>query len=296
MTAQIISALPIPFSEDGAIDWSAYDALLARVEPHVHGALVAGTTGEFPALDDDERLETFRRALAVFGVDRVIAHIGHASPRQVIRLGLAAQELGINRMATLNPYYLPADDVAVYDFYLSVTSALPGVDHYVYLFPERTGITVGPDAFAKIMRIPGIRGVKLSGAASEELLTYAECLMPGQELYSGNDATLPFVMASGGTGVVSGVSAAFPETFAALARAVDEAGQREASNGVLELGEGQGLQDTVQRLVSLAGPSIVRLKTAVAVNVPGTWENRMPMAAIDEALAADLSDAAAHHG
>ena len=120
--------------------------------------------------------------------------------------------------------------------------------------------------------------------------------MPGQELYSGNDATLPFVMASGGTGVVSGVSAAFPGTFAALARAVDEARQAETSNGVLELGEGQGLQDTVQRLVSLAGPSIVRLKAAVAVNVPGTWENRMPMAAIDEALAADLSDAAAHHG
>lgn len=296
MTAQIISALPIPFSEDGAVDWSGFDALLTRVEPHVHGVLVAGTTGEFPALDDDERLETFSRALAIFGVDRVIAHIGHASPHQVIRLGKAAQALGITRMATLNPYYLPADDDAVYDFYSAVASALPGVHHYVYLFPERTGITVGFEVFEKIMQIPGICGVKLSGAASEELQAYTKRLMPGQELFSGNDATLPFVIASGGTGVVSGVSAAFPETFSALARAVDAAGLAEASHGNLELGEGQNLQDTVQQLVSLAGPSIVRLKAAVAVNVPGTWENRMPMAAIDEALAADLSDAAAHHG
>lgn len=292
MTAQIISALPIPFSEDGAVDWRAYDALLARVGPHVHGVLVAGTTGEFPALDDDERLETFRRAIAACGADRVIAHIGHASARQVIRLGLAAQEQGITRMATLNPYYLPADDDAVYDFYLAVTSALPGVDHYVYLFPERTGISVGFGVFEKIMRIPGMRGVKLSGAASEELQAYADSLMPGQELFSGNDATLPFVVANGGSGVVSGVSAAFPETFAALARAVDKAGQSEASHGALDLGEGQGLQDVVQHLVSLAGPSIVRLKAAVAVNVQGSWKSRMPMAAIDETLAAEIAEAA----
>ncbi|WP_066303135.1 dihydrodipicolinate synthase family protein [Arthrobacter luteolus] len=285
MTAQIISALPLPFTDDGAVDWSAYEALLARVEPHVHGVLVAGTTGEFPALDDDERLETFRRAIVAFGADRVIAHIGHASPQQVIRLGHTAQRLGISRMATLNPYYLPADDDAVYGFYQAVTAALPGVDHYVYLFPERTGITVGVAVFERIMQLPGVRGVKLSGAASEELEAYAKCLVPGQELYSGNDATLPFVMASGGSGVVSGVSAAFPATFAALARAVDASGAEET----------KALQDTVENLVSLAGPSIIRLKAAVAVNVPGSWRSRMPMAAIDGALATELSAAAASH-
>lgn len=285
MTAQIISALPLPFTDDGAVDWSAYEALLARVEPHVHGVLVAGTTGEFPALDDDERLETFRRAIVAFGADRVIAHIGHASPQQVIRLGHAAQRLGISRMATLNPYYLPADDDAVYGFYQAVTAALPGVDHYVYLFPERTGITVGVAVFERIMQLPGVRGVKLSGAASEELEVYAKCLVPGQELYSGNDATLPFVMARGGSGVVSGVSAAFPATFAALARAVDASGAEET----------KALQDTVENLVSLAGPSIIRLKAAVAVNVPGSWRSRMPMAAIDGPLATELSAAAASH-
>lgn len=294
MTAQIISALPLPFTEDGAVDWSAYEALLARVEPHAHGVLVAGTTGEFPALDDDERLETFRRAIVAFGADRVIAHIGHASPHQVIRLGHAAERLGITRMATLNPYYLPADDDAVYEFYQVVTAALPGVDHYVYLFPERTGITVGVAVFERIMQLPGIRGVKLSGAASEELEAYAKCLLPGQELYSGNDATLPFVMSSGGTGVVSGVSAAFPATFAALARAVDSAGPA-SSGDAAGADEAQALQHTVENLVSLAGPSIIRLKAAIAVNVPGSWRSRMPMAALDAPLAADLSAAAASH-
>ena len=286
MTAQIVSALPIPFSADGAVQWDTFDALLTRVEPHVHAALVAGTTGEFPALDDDERQEAFRRACLVLGADRVIAHIGHASQHQVVRLGRAAATLGITRMATLTPYYLPADDAAVIEFYRGVTAALPGIEHYVYLFPERTGIVVSPAAFREIMSLPGVRGAKLSGAATDLLVQYIAELQPGQELYSGDDSTLPTVLSEGGTGVVSGVSAAYPETFGRLAAALDD-----DLNGTAAA----GLQATVVQLVALTGPSIIRLKAAVSANVPGHWDSRMSMAAIDETLHGDLLDMAAHH-
>jgi len=286
MTAQIVSALPIPFSADGAVQWDTFDALLTRVEPHVHAALVAGTTGEFPALDDDERQEAFRRACLVLGADRVIAHIGHASQHQVVRLGRAAATLGITRMATLTPYYLPADDAAVIEFYRGVTAALPGIEHYVYLFPERTGIVVSPGAFREIMSLPGVRGAKLSGAATDLLVQYIAELQPGQELYSGDDSTLPTVLSEGGTGVVSGVSAAYPETFGRLAAALDD-----DLNGAAAA----GLQATVVQLVALTGPSIIRLKAAVSANVPGHWDSRMSMAAIDETLHGDLLDMAAHH-
>ncbi|WP_120339621.1 dihydrodipicolinate synthase family protein [Cryobacterium soli] len=286
MTAQIVSALPIPFSADGAVQWDTFDALLTRVEPHVHAALVAGTTGEFPALDDDERQEAFRRACLVLGADRVIAHIGHASQHQVVRLGRAAATLGITRMATLTPYYLPADDAAVIEFYRGVTAALPGIEHYVYLFPERTGIVVSPAAFREIMSLPGVRGAKLSGAATDLLVQYIAELQPGQELYSGDDSTLPTVLSEGGTGVVSGVSAAYPETFGRLAAALDD-----DHNGAAAA----GLQATVVQLVALTGPSIIRLKAAVSANVPGQWDSRMSMAAIDDTLHGDLLDMAANN-
>lgn len=288
MTAQIISALPIPFAKDGSIQWDSYEALLERIAPHVHGALVAGTTGEFPALDDEERLEAFHRAAVVLGAERVIAHIGHASALQVIRLGEGVRELGIKDVATLNPYYLPADDDAVYEFYRDVTSSLPDLNHYVYLFPERTGITVSADAFRRVMTLPGVVGVKLSGAASEDLGYYSEHLQLGQKLYSGNDATLPLVLRSGGAGVVSGVSAAFPETFGRLSRALDGV---DGEPGV----EAQKIQADVEELVRLAGPSIIRLKTAVAANVDGQWESRMAMAALDLQLRDHLLVAAASH-
>ena len=286
MTAQIVSALPIPFNGDGAIDWDAFDALLTRVSPHVHAALVAGTTGEFPALDDDERQEAFYRACRVLGAPRVIAHIGHASLHQVVRVGRAAAALGITRMATLTPYYLPADDDAVIEFYRGVTNALPGIDHYVYLFPERTGIVVSPAAFHEIMALPGVRGAKLSGAATDLLVQYIAELQPGQELYSGDDSTLPTVLREGGTGVVSGVSAAYPETFARLAAALDDD---------VDGADAASLQTTVQTLVALTGPSIIRLKAAVSGNVPGGWDSRMSMASIDPTLHGELLDMAAHN-
>jgi hypothetical protein len=139
----------------------------------------------------------------------------------VLRLAEAAAPLGITRFALLTPYYLPTDDEGVLTWFRTVTEALPGARGYAYLFPERTGLDVAPDVLRRIMALPGMAGVKLSGGAAARLDEYAPCLSEGQELYSGDDATLPWVLEKGGAGVVSGVSAAFPQPFAALARALD---------------------------------------------------------------------------
>jgi len=83
----VLSAVPTLFGPDGALDPDANRALYKLVAGLVDGLFVAGTTGEFPALEDAERLSLFELALAEAGPDRVIAHIGaprsapRASPR-----------------------------------------------------------------------------------------------------------------------------------------------------------------------------------------------------------------------
>ncbi|WP_277209153.1 dihydrodipicolinate synthase family protein [Isoptericola croceus] len=285
MTARIISAVPVPFTQAGDLDLATYDAALAAIAPHVGGALVAGTTGEFPALDDGERVELFRRAVEALGPGRVVAHLGHGSTRQVLRLADAVAALGIRRLALLSPYYLPTDDAGVIAFFRALTEAHPQAEVYAYLFPERTGMNVSPTALAAVMRLPGMVGVKLSGGAAARLPEYAAVLAPGQELYSGDDATLPQVLAAGGTGVVSGVSSAFPVTFAALARALD------ANDPAAE-----GLQQVVRTIVPLVGPTIPRLKAAMAARDGAAWASRMALPAVDDATLTAIRDAiAAHH-
>src|SRR5438094_783291 len=104
----VLSAVPTLFDADGEVDPGANQALYKLVAGLVDGLLVAGTTGEFPALEDAERLSLFELALAEAGPDRVIAHIGAPDARHAIRLARAAVTLGATRIAAITPYYLPA--------------------------------------------------------------------------------------------------------------------------------------------------------------------------------------------
>ncbi|MCK6211649.1 dihydrodipicolinate synthase family protein [Georgenia sp. EYE_87] len=286
MPAQIISAVPVPFTEDGSLDLTEFESVLRTIDPHVDGVLVAGTTGEFPALDDDERVELFRVAAEVLGAARVVAHLGHGSTRQVLRLAAATADLGISRFALLSPYYLPTDDDGVVAFFRALTEAFPQADVYAYLFPERTGMDVPVEVLRRVLALPGMVGVKLSGGAAARLTEYAAALQDGQELYSGDDATLPWVLEQGGTGVVSGVSSAFPETFSTLARALD-AGDGEAA---------ERAQASVKEVVGLTGPTIPRLKTAMAARTGAAWASRMALPAVDAELRGRIEAAVSQHG
>jgi len=241
---QVISALTTPFAADGTVDLAAARRAARAVAPHVDAVFLCGTTGEFPALEDAERLAVFEAVLDELGQDRVIAQVGAASTRGAVRLAAAARELGIRRMAALTPYYLPASADEVRGHFSRISEAAGG-DLYAYVFPERTGITVSP---AEVAALPGITGVKLSGEPSARVGEYTGTLA----VYSGNDADLVNVMERGGTGIVSGCSSAFPEPFRALAAAIED---RDA-------GRIRACQARVDEVVAAIGASIGRVKYA----------------------------------
>ena len=81
----VFSAVPTLFTASGELDPGANRALYKLVAGLVDGLFVAGTTGEFPALEDSERLTLFELALAEAGPGRVIAHIGAPDARHAGR-------------------------------------------------------------------------------------------------------------------------------------------------------------------------------------------------------------------
>ena len=62
--APVFSAVPTLFDADGEVDTGANRALYKLLDGLLDGLFVAGTTGEFPALDDAERLSLIELALA----------------------------------------------------------------------------------------------------------------------------------------------------------------------------------------------------------------------------------------
>ena len=176
---------------------------------------MAGTTGEFPALEDAERLALFELALAEAGPDRVIAHVGAPDARHASRLAQAAAALGVERIAAITPYYLPARPDELTTHYRRIHDAAPGPELYAYIFPERTGLPVSPPLFAQVAQAAGLAGAKVSGSASADLADYVASA-PGVAIFSGNDANPAATMRAGGAGVISGRSSAYPEVYAAL--------------------------------------------------------------------------------
>ena len=269
----VYSAVPTLFGPDGELDPGANRALYRLIAGLVDGMLVAGTTGEFPALEDAERLSLFELALAEAGPDRVIAHIGAPDTRHAIRLARAAVALGATRIAAITPYYLPARPDELAGHYRRIRDAVPDPDIYAYIFPERTGLAVPPPLFAEVAQAAGLAGAKISGSASADLAGYVAAA-PGLRIFSGNDANPWATMRAGGAGVISGRSAAYPEVYAALVKSTPESDP--------------GAQERLDRIVAL-GASIGRIKHALGVRGLAGTAARMTVDPPGPELAASIA-------
>ncbi len=274
----VFAAVPTPFTADGALDATVARTLFGLVAEHVDGLFVAGTTGEFPSLDDGERLALIEIGLDVAGPDRVIAHIGAPDARRAARLAASAAALGATRIAAITPYYLAPTPAEVTAYFRRIRQAAPAAGLYSYIFPERTGLTVPPDQFASLAHTVGLAGAKFSGAAARNVAACAAAC-PGVRIFSGDDSDLAATLRSGGAGIISARAAAFPEVFGALSAAL-AAGDAEAA---------ARHQADVSAIVS-AGASIGRVKEALRLRGLRSMTARMPVNVPDEATAARIAE------
>ncbi len=267
MAPLIISAVPTPFDDDLRIDRDAFVELLERLPDDHADVLVAGTTGEFPALERAERDQLVDLAVDVLGPDRVVAHVGAGSLYEAHRLAEHATSSGVRRVALLTPYYLPADDRQVVEHAHSFAAAHPELQVFPYLFPDRTGVEVGAATFRALMEPVNVAGAKLSGRANDDFATFAGLIRPDQALYTGDDSRLPVIRADGGAGVVSGCFAAAPEL---MLRHRDD-------------------QVEIRRIVGLLGPSIARQKLALRLASGRPWRSRMSLPVITTDVTGEIA-------
>lgn len=252
--AALLPAVPVPFTANGDLDVRGLRLLLDAVrDSGVDGVFAAGTTGEFTVLDDDERLTVITEALRAFGPDRVIAHVGAAGARQAVRLAAAALAAGAVNLAAITPYYLPAGERALLDYYRRVAEAAPGARIFCYLFRARTTTTVTPAQLAAIAGVQGVVGAKISGEPTAAVLEYLAAAPAGFTVYTGNNHEFGDVVRAGGHGCVSAVSTVFPEPFVALAKAL------RAHDAVAAA----AAQARILRAVEAVGGSIALLKAGL---------------------------------
>ncbi|MBB6096776.1 dihydrodipicolinate synthase/N-acetylneuraminate lyase [Deinobacterium chartae] len=173
-----------------------------------------GTTGEFPLLSHQERLELLRLFRRSAPDLELIAHVGSASLEEAVALSADAAHLGVRYAAAVTPYYFAYDQQALLDYYRALCATQPQMSFFAYTIPQRAGNTLSVDTVARLREIPNLIGIKDSTGDLGRLLELVR--LDALSVVAGaDDHALPFLRA-GGQGFVSGPGAVVPELFQAL--------------------------------------------------------------------------------
>lgn len=276
----IVTAIPTSFHRDGTLDEDGSRAIFRYVgESGNEGAFVLGTTGEFPAIDDEEFETLVRLALEELADRmRVIVHVGQPSAYEAIRRVRIAQQLGATEFAALTPYYLPVSDDALFEYFSAVADAVGDGSLFVYIYPKRSGIEVSPALLARLAELPAIVGAKISELPLDDIAAYRAVVPDDFVLYTGADRDLVAAGRVGAQGVVSGVSSVLPKPFRALAEAADRG----------DSGELAAAQAAVDDVVGVIGGDMARMKAAYRALGVADGVCRMALDAPDDAAIAAI--------
>jgi 4-hydroxy-tetrahydrodipicolinate synthase len=221
MISGSIVALVTPMLEDGAIDWSALDALLEwHVEAGTSGIVAVGTTGESATLVVAEHTEVIGRVVKrIAGRIPVIAGTGANSTAEAVELTAAAHRLGADACLLVTPYYNKPSQEGLYRHHRLIAESVP-IPQILYNVPGRTGVDMLPETVARLAQIDNIVGLKEATGDVQRGREILQLCGDSLVVYSGDDATATELMILGARGSISVTANVAPAILAEISRLV----------------------------------------------------------------------------
>lgn len=212
-----ITALATPFTADDAVDLQAWERLLqAQVEGGTQAVVVAGSTGEANALDDEEYASLLRAAVScLHGRVPVLAGTGGSNTAKTIAATRRAADLGADAALVVVPPYVRPTQAGLIAHYRAVADdgALPVA---LYNVPGRTGCDLLPATVAQLVDHPRIVGIKEAVAEPQRMQALLALRSPEFAVLSGDDPTAMRAMLAGADGTISVASNVMPAAFRRL--------------------------------------------------------------------------------
>jgi 4-hydroxy-tetrahydrodipicolinate synthase len=199
---RVLTAMVTPFTEDGSLDVDGAVALARWLQEEGNeGLVVAGTTGEAPALTDAEKLSLWE-AVADAVTIPVIAGSTSADTNHSVHLTAEASKLGVAGVLALCPYYNRPSQAGI-EGHLRAVAAATDLPVVIYDIPIRTGRKVSTALLARLAHeVDNIVAVKDAAANPAETARLVAATPAGYEVYSGDDSlTLP-LLAIGAVGLI----------------------------------------------------------------------------------------------
>lgn len=201
---QVVTAMVTPFDAKGDIDFQATQKLVEHLIANgTDAVVVAGTTGESPALSTDEKIELFKFVVEIAGGRiPVIAGTGSNDTRSSISLTRAAEEIGADGVMLVTPYYNKPSQEGMFQHFqaIAASTCLPVM---LYNIPGRSAVNLLPETTIRLSAIDNITAIKEASGNLDAAAAIIENTPADFAVYSGDDGlTLP-MLSIGGQGIVS---------------------------------------------------------------------------------------------
>lgn len=206
-------AMITPFHEDKSVNYEELGRMLeAQVQGHTDAIIVCGTTGEPVTMSMEERTEVIR-----FTVEKiahripVIAGTGANCTQTAVELSVKAQELGVDGLLVVTPFYNKATQEGLIEHYKMVAQSVD-LPIIMYNVPSRTGCNILPETAARLAdEVENIVGIKEASGDISQIAKLAACVKGKLDIYSGNDDQVIPILSLGGIGVISVLSNVVPQ-------------------------------------------------------------------------------------
>lgn len=212
------TAMITPFNENEEVDYeSLRNFVKFQLTNKVDSLIVLGTTGEAPAVEDDERERIVNLVLEIVdGKIPVIVGTGTNNVKHVLKYNKMAERAGADGLLIVTPYYNKSTQKGLVEYYKYVAerTSLPII---IYNVPSRTGINVNPETALEIHDVANnVIGIKEASSNISQIVELFSMKPDSFKVFSGNDDQVLPIMALGGDGVISVTSNIAPKALVEL--------------------------------------------------------------------------------
>ena len=205
-------AIVTPFNDDLSINYDVFEKLINfNIENNTDAIIVCGTTGESATLNDEEHKKAIEFAVKVVnGRIPVIAGTGSNDTNYAIQLSKHAQEVGVDGLLIVTPYYNKATQQGLITHYKAIADSVD-IPIIVYSVPSRTGCNVEPETIKELSKHKNIVAIKEASGNISQVAKIAAICGDDIDIYSGNDDQIVPILSLGGVGVISVMSNILPK-------------------------------------------------------------------------------------
>ncbi len=211
-------ALVTPFTKNKEIDFPALRRVIDNVVDNGADFLVVlGTTGETPALSNEEKaqVKTFVRD-QVDGRLPLVIGVGGNNTAEIVRQLREEDLSGYSAILSVVPPYNKPSQEGIFCHFKAIAEASP-LPVILYNVPGRTGVNMTADTTLRLAReVQGIAGIKEASGNLHQIQRLLREKPDHFTVLSGDDGMTYPLMTLGAQGVISVLGNAYPKDFSEM--------------------------------------------------------------------------------